>query len=381
VLLPVGTYDVVATRGPLHTLDRFQLEITEGTTKTHAIDLKSVAPEGWLAADLHLHAAPSRDSAVSLTSRVKALACEAIDVAVATDHDAITDYGPTVAALHLDRPYTIAGVEMTTAGTKTWGHFNAFPLSVPRGAVEDGLPPYFNVKPQAMFVAARDLGAKVIQVNHPRLSPIGFFDIAGHDNARSALLEGRDFDAIEVLNGFELEDIDKMRTVAFDVVSLAVVARAHRFAVTGNSDSHALMYQECGYPRTWIHTSSPAEAMETIVKGETLASSGPLVELTVDGSPTGSLLKRGKTASARVRAWAASWVPMETIDIYRDREIATSFKVSKTNDGLRFEGQATIEVKYAQTIFAFAHASQPIPFVLPNPRALSVAVTTPVYIE
>ena len=53
---------------------------------------------GWVAGDFHIHAAPSTDSGLPIDKRVFSCAAEGLEVAVATDHNYVTDYAPVIAS-------------------------------------------------------------------------------------------------------------------------------------------------------------------------------------------------------------------------------------------------------------------------------------------
>jgi len=81
-----------------------------------------VETPGWIAGDLHLHAEPSYDSNVSLPDRIASLVAEGVEFAVATDHNHVTDYRPTIIATGARRMIASApGVEITTWDPQ-WGH-------------------------------------------------------------------------------------------------------------------------------------------------------------------------------------------------------------------------------------------------------------------
>jgi hypothetical protein len=113
-----------------------------------------------------------------------------------------------------------------------------------------------------MFESARQLGARVVQVNHARMDPgIGYFDQA-HLDVKTGHSSGEfssNFDAFEAFNGMWIETREKIREGPRDLVALA--RRGKRVAVVGDSDSHKLLYEEAGYPRTFVHV--PAEPADT----------------------------------------------------------------------------------------------------------------------
>src|SRR5205823_2544913 len=136
----------------------------------------------------------------------RSLAASGVEDAVATDHNKITDSGPTVRALHLEKfMASVIGDEITTK-EPALGRYNAFPLRA------DVAPILFEkAAPAAICDAARAAGnpglGPIVQVNHPRRGGIGYFELLRLDGtdverwrARSHLAALK-FDALEVFNG------------------------------------------------------------------------------------------------------------------------------------------------------------------------------------
>ncbi|HXN33666.1 MAG TPA: hypothetical protein VN894_17475, partial [Polyangiaceae bacterium] len=212
--IPPGRYHIMVTRGFEYTMRESDIVVSEGKTTTVEAQIeRAVDTRGWIAADLHVHAVPSPDAPTLLSDRVRALAAAGVEVAVATDHNAVTDYGPAIRELGLDRwVASIAGDEVTTRGVP-FGHFNVFPLAT-------GSEPlaFDHVVPSMIVAAARAAPpaeqAKVVQLNHPRMGSIGYFELARFDprdvagwRQRSPLIDPG-FDAIEVFNGDDYTSLD-----------------------------------------------------------------------------------------------------------------------------------------------------------------------------
>jgi hypothetical protein len=397
VSLPVGRYKVTATHGFTYTLST--REVTVGPEAVTVSDELHPAfdTSAYTSGDFHLHSAPSPDSSVSLEARVLSLLAEGVDFAVATDHNRITDFAPAARALNAsDTIATMVGNEITTGG-RLWGHFNAFPLLVPPGAQEDGVSVYFQQTPASVFAAARDAGASVIQVNHGRMPPsIGYFDLTQLDSrtGRAQQVFANDFNAVEAFNGIWLETPAKVREGLRDVVGL--VRRGLRPALTGNSDSHTLLFEEAGYPRTFVRTP-PApintrgeRVVQALLAGQTTVSSGPLVELTVQGQGPGAVVRPAQpvapggrgTVNVHVRVLAASWVAVEHVEIWRDDQVVQRIDVpGPAVDGLRFERDIELSLVGDATITAWADADTPLPEVLPYPHARAIGFAGLVYVD
>ena len=333
--VPVGTYDVWVSHGPEWDTARERVTIRSGaetevkTRLRHVIDTP-----GWISADLHVHSAASLDSRVPLRDRVFQFVADGVDLIVATDHNVIADYAPVIAELGVgDLLASATGDEITT---KQWGHFGAFPLpaddaEIGRGAIETG-------KRTAAQIFA-DVRAKapnaLINVHHPRLlrGKMGYFvlselDVAtGHTNTPGFSF---DFDALEVLNGYQDSDRETVGKVMGDWIAL--LDGGKRVSCTGNSDSHHLTFNLGGYPRNYVAVGDvpvaridPAAVAAAVKAGHSFFTTGPMIEATIDGKTFGELVSvarrpvaaRGATATVdlHVTVRAANWISVNKLTV------------------------------------------------------------------
>jgi hypothetical protein len=390
VHLPAGVYEVVATHGPAYSLFKKTLDVpAEGAVKISGELARVVDVPGWITADFHLHAAPSPDSSVSLAARVATLLAEGVDFAVATDHNRVTDYllAPGAGDLVAGRLVTLPGVEITSGGTGLLGHFNAFPMKVPEGAPEDGVPVYYEATAEEMFTGARALGAKIIQVNHARMAPsIGYFDLARLEPAtgKAAPSFSEGFDALEAHNGLWIANYKKAREGAVDLVALA--RRGMKVAATGNSDSHRLLYEEAGWPRTWVRAMrDEASVIAALRTRETVVSAGPMIELATDGQPIGAVVRPhvpGKV-TLKIKVSAPAWIATDKVEIWRNDAVARTIPIpGPAKDGVRLEQEIALDLsRKDQTILVWVESATPIPDVLAVPNGLPIAFTGLTYID
>jgi len=102
----------------------------------------------------------------------------------------------------------------------------------------------------------------VIQINHPRAGRNGYFDLLGFDPAKGeGSAPGYDarFDALEVWNG---RNVDARGKVLADF--FALLRTHHPVTATADTDTHGIVGQEAGYPRTWVrvHDDGPRSAWD-----------------------------------------------------------------------------------------------------------------------
>src|SRR5262249_18520803 len=153
--------------------------------------------------------------------RVRSLAAMSVEVAVATDHNAVTDYAPAIRALDAGRwVASVVGDEVTTREVEL-GHFNVFPLAAGRAPI-----PFASPTPRDICAAARAAeprsADKVVQVNHPRMGRIGYFDLLRLDPGDVAgwqtgtPLFDASFDALEIFNKNDYADLKQIDTCLRD---------------------------------------------------------------------------------------------------------------------------------------------------------------------
>jgi hypothetical protein len=388
--LPPGRYHVTVTRGFEYTTHEADVTVVAGETVSVEAQLERVVDtRGWIAADLHVHALPSPDAPSPLLDRVRALAAAGVEVAVATDHNAVTDYRPAIHERGLEPWLTsIIGDEVTTRGVPL-GHFNVFPLALGSDPI-----PFEYVTPPALMAAARAAPPpgppKVVQLNHPRMGSIGYFELLHFDprdvagwRAGSPLVESG-FDAIEVFNGDDYATTSAVERVMRDWYAL--LNAGVRMTATGNSDSHKLTYHECGVPRNLVEVGDDdparfdeARFVAAVRSGHVVVSSGPVAWLEVAGHGVGESASAG-AQEIHVTVDAPPWVDVSSVQVVRRGEILRSFAGGFARGVRRLDVRFIATLGPGDWVVAVARGDRPLTF-LPRPGAKPLAFTNPVWIE
>lgn len=298
---------------PVHVPTYGVLTLTPGT-------LTRVLPTpGFVAADFHIHASPSPDSAVSTGFRALAAAGEGLDVLHSSDHDFLFDYAPVVADL-VARGLVPDGTLATIVGDEITpnhlGHIHAFPLRADPdkpagGALDWSASPDDRIDPspdltmtvQEILDHARTMadGAElVLQMNHVSDVPTSLTSLTGmvtspayrerdgvelfaffsdpmmtrlpYDGAaelpvpwRTSPQAGVSFTALEVSIGPELHGNELLETGLpqwFNLLNAGLLVTA-----TANSDSHT-DHRPIGLPRNFILSDvDPADGLGTAFAG------------------------------------------------------------------------------------------------------------------
>nr|MCS5638696.1 CehA/McbA family metallohydrolase [Myxococcota bacterium] len=408
--LQPGRYRVLASRGPTWSVSTWEFELAAGQVLPLEIapPRRLLAQPGWLAADLHVHGAPSDDSGLPLRQRIADFVAMGADVVVSTEHDNVVDYAPTIEAMGLsDQIVSVVGVEVTSTyrgpnTPHTAGHANVFPLRVQPKAYRGGAPRSQNLRLGQIAENIRSLpDSPILQLNHPREggfdSGLGSFfshlSVAGspHDPtqpldapANRTLLERStakglrdlDFDAVELLNGKSMESYRRVRADWF-----AFLLQGEIRTGTANSDSHnarqtvALPVNYVAYPnaaradRDW----DPGLFIDSIRKGQLYGSTGPLLRVRLGQQEIGGRFE-GQRGQLQIQVRAAPWVPVDEVRVFVNGALHTRLPLPP--DGsvripLQFDADAfvTVEVEgrpgkdsiYAQVAPGYT------PFAFTNP--------------
>jgi hypothetical protein len=350
VVVPPGRYRVLATRGPEFSVTEANFVVGAGETVTLDIEppRREFETPGWISSDFHVHASPSLDTGLPLRTRVASYIAEGAEVLISSDHDMVTDYGPLIAELGLEEELVgMVGVEVTSEvktqlAPHTIGHANAFPVPLQPTAYRRGAVPNEGRRWREIIADLRGLaGERVIQLNHPRhpggvMHPRDLFTHLAYvgkpfdptrplsEPPNHVLIERDpetglrdiDFDAMELLNGEQMDAYSEVRDDWFSLLRQGVV-----LAGTANSDSHTLQ-SPVAAPRNYVRVSLDSlraldadEFVRSIRAQHTFGTTGPLVDVELGGAGPGDRFS-GSRGTIRIRVRAARWVPVSEARVF-----------------------------------------------------------------
>jgi hypothetical protein len=381
-----GSYELLVTRGPEYEITRTSVELRAGAfTAAQVVLTRAYTSPGWVAADLHLHALPSTDSSVPLDERVASCAAEGLEVAIATDHNAVTDYGPVIASSGLD-PWLlgITGMELTTP---EMGHFNGYPLRLDPGSTRGGELQWTGQPPQRLFDQLRgmaiDPAKAIVQVNHPRQAVLGYFAeffideqtaqpytptgilgvFAPYGDEFDARNFSLDFDALELVCGKASEEVRTFRApdplppgpfpdpqpVPGEVVLgsdgrpqfpgvvetwFTMLDRGLRATGVGTSDSHRLIGDEPGYARTLVYVGAGKDVLggftrddviDAIREHRAITTYAPFLDMTIgDGRIGDTVVARGGSVDVAIRVRSPSWARVDRLVVHVNSQVVAS---------------------------------------------------------
>ena len=421
VFLPTGDYQVYAARGPEYEVTQTTLSVRDAAAQTLTIapPKRALVTKRHMAADLHVHSAPSLDNAFAPMKRVRTFVAEHGEIMVAAEHDTVFDFNPIIRAMGLaDKMIAITGTEVTSTqqterAPNSIGHMNFFPLTPKPHHHKRGLPNHENRRTRDvlhdMHVHFDD---PVAQLNHPRDSFLlsgetlpddfreliddeQFFDhmgVAAHPyNPHKPLGEAPnnsliaphpvtgvrdiDFDVMEIMNGTQSYRPDRVDATRQDWLSL--VAQGETLAAAANSDSHN-KWQIVAMPRNMVRVERDALAdfsmkrfVDAVRGGAFYGTTGPFIELTLGQAEIGDT-HQGAEAVLSGRIYSADWARADRLRVQVNGQTMDERPLPK--DGrfalpMRFEKDGFVTIEAIGDAGATYQAIYPgfFPYAYSNP--------------
>ena len=394
--LPTGHYDVWVSRGPEWTAQVFHdlvvgpKDVHIDTTLKHVVDTR-----GFLSGDFHVHASSSPDSQVPMQDRIYEFCSDGVELIVSTDHNIVADYAPIITQLGAGRYISsLAGDEMTTGG---WGHFGAFPLERDLERAGQGAVLVHGRTAADFFADVRRVAPlAIIDVHHPRIDDeIGYFNLthfdAGADRSQRPGFSF-DFDALEVLNGYqdaERKHVDKVIDDWF-----ALLDHGRLVTATGNSDTHHLDHNIGGYPRNYIAVAdddpqhlTPEQVAGDVRGHHSFFTTAPFVRVTVGNASYGDLVRVGegqKRVKAHIEVQAAPWVTVSRVTVYLGGREFKRIAVPASTDVVRLVGDIDVPLTRDDYLVVRVDGDKPLAPIVGDLIRFDVrpmALTNPIFFD
>jgi hypothetical protein len=398
VRLPAGAYLAVCSRGPEYTRETRIVEVLGGPNPglDFTID-KAVDTRGLVSLDSHMHTRNS-DGAMGIPERLRSVVAEGIEVAVAADHNFVTDYGPDLRALGLsDHLAVISGNEVTARTGSI--HYNTFPDAVRPGEPGRGAISVRDETPGTLFELSREKNpGTLIHVNHPRWPGLDYFASYKLDPELGAAAEAPfdlSFEVMEALNGVVLNEANRQSIEDW----FHLLNRGYPIRIVGTSDAHTIDGGEPGYARTYVLYKGlkgngldvPA-LIKALKEGRSFVSAGPVVSVRANGRATfGDLVsaKKGRV-DLDITVSGAPWMDVSEVRVVvngvRREPIAAEAKpgaVVKFRDRVRLtlERDAWIAVEVIGRASLYPLVQQRSDDGKAENAALPYVLTNPIYVD
>jgi len=164
---------------------------------------------------------------------------------------------------------------------------------------------------------------------------------------------------------------------------MSLLAAGQRYVATGSSDSHRVLYQWAGYPRTYVHAAGGvSEVLAALRRGRAFVTSGPMLLLTAGEAEPGDTVPVRANAAVRlrVRVRAAPWLQVREVELYRDGVRAATLTVPPSEAVERLDAEVTLALSPGSFVVAVARGPQGgLDAVLPYAAGVPFAFTNPIW--
>ncbi len=342
VPLPPGTYSVSASGSPRHER-AVETGVTASETGGDSITImleRALTPDGWLAMDSHLHAAPSTDGDLPMEERIVACAAAGVELPVTTDHDRMVPYGPLVPALGLDDFLTVIdGVEVSPV---LRGHFNLFPATgAGPSARNGGAPAWWEpfIDTDQLFERIKEGGdeSSMLQINHGREGS-GMMSAGGYQPDTGEPFRpdswSWNFELIEIVNSRGAYNWVEPRDDWYSFLSVG-----QKKVPVGVSDAHGRT-SPCGYGRTDVYLPgvapgdvTPAALSEAVMSGHVIVNGGLSLRVAGAGGELPGDTVTGDSLELTIEVLGPSWAVADTVRVVRNGETVFEEAITGPADG------------------------------------------------
>ena len=239
-----------------------EVDVEPGETSKLNVEIPVLARPaniGWYNADLHHHS-DVLDGFTEAEYVFRSELAAGVDLTFLSDHNSVANNARLHELSSGRGRHFIAGTEMSPS----WAHFNVYPLDDGRTVdIDTG-----QALVQEIFAAARDMGADVIEVNHP-YSEYGYFTSAENGRVPGGYDDG--FDLIEMTTGNNQKTLEHVWRLWND---------GKRAYLAGGSDVHDVWLETSGASRTYAYVEGELSVdafIESIKAGHSFATQGPLI--------------------------------------------------------------------------------------------------------
>lgn len=389
ISLPAGEWRVVTSRGWHYTVDDQVVNLEAGVLASLDLRLTEVIPfDGWSAGEFHQHATSSLDSEVPNRIRILANIGEGVGFMVPSDHDIIFDFQGLAQQMGvLDR---IALPLVGTEVSPLFGHLGAYGLRHLPDAGAGGAPPLpifengrWRSRTTPELVAdSRALGARFIQINHPR-DDTGWFDTVGY----APEIPVETLDDPNWTDDFESMEIFNDRADFCEVLAdwFGLMNQGLRITGVGNSDTHG-EGDSPGYPRNYVRTAARAphevtadEITTAMKEGRSIIGAGAVLDFPLGPLPGDTVAVADGTLRVHVRLRTPPYTSINRILAFHNgRAVLDQVAPGNDADLIDHDAELAIPVDADGHVVILALGNPRMPYIAGGPV---FALANPIWVD
>lgn len=378
--LPAGTYRLRGYRGPEYRVAAQEITVAAGETREVTVTLERwvhMAQEGWYSGELHIHANYGYGPWFN-TPRTMLQQCSGEDLNVCNFMVANSD-----ADVVYDRPYFRGGPDPLSTPecilywnqefrSTVWGHMTLVNL---RQVVE----PVFTGFAGTTNPWDTPSNADIADRTHWQQGLVNYTHVSQGEDWSKTPYAAKAIPIDAALGKVDTLDINNSWAASVPLW-YRLLQCGFRLPATAGTDVflNRIGSNLPGGDRVYVHLNGPLRYEGWIAglkAGRSFVTSGPLLDLTVNGSEPGSVLQLGEKPRVRVKARARSAFPLAKAELVHNGRVVATARLA--DDGL----SATLDQETALDRGGWVAFRASGPGTPDTPAGSLNAHTNPVYIE
>jgi len=386
--VPAGRVEIEVLKGPARTPQHRTLEVEAGRTLELAVSLPARpwtdgAERHWASADVHVHmnyGGHYRNTPAHLLTQAQAEDLDIVENLIVNKEQRVPDIafsGMGVDAVSTAQNLIVHGQEFHTS---YWGHLGLLALN------SHVLIPGYAGYPNTAAASLSPTNADIADLAHAQGALVGY--VHPFEEEPQPLTKPAHTDADELPVDVALGKVDYLEIVAFSDhqatagVWYRLLNLGFRIPAAGGTDAmadYATLRGPVGLNRVYASVPngplSSAAWLESLRRGRSFATNGPLLEFALNDAPLGSEVKLAQPARMSFSARLLSPVPLDHAQVVCNGRVVAELALGPAHTVLERHGEVSMPASGWCLLRAFtARARYP---VLDN---FVYATTSPVYV-
>ncbi len=346
ITVPAGRTDVEAMKGLDYKIEKQSVLIAAAGHATLTIRLKPLSAldrgHQWASADLHVHmnyGGTYRSTPTDLVAQEEAENLSLIENLIVNKEQRIPDIAYFRAGLDpASKPDRLL-LHSQEFHTNFWGHIAL--LNLTKNLLLPGYAAYTDTAAASPYPS----NAAVADLAHAQNALVGYvhpFDLAIEPMNDPTLVHGQQTDeALELPVDVALDKVDYIEAMGFSDHKLTadvwyrLLNCGFKLPTGAGSDTmanYASLHGPVGLVRVYARVPqgriNAASWLDSLKRGHTFATNGPLLGLTLDGKQPGDELQLARDArSVKLAAWMRSIVPVDHLELVCNGKVVRELPV------------------------------------------------------
>jgi hypothetical protein len=381
--LPAGMVRVEVTHGPAWKMERREIQVRANTATTLSVPLRPLwVMAGWTSGDLHVHmnyGGHYRATPATLARQARAEGLNLVENLIVNKEDRMPDIG-----YFTGKPDPVSSPDLLIVHdqefhTSWWGHLGVLGLS------DHVLLPGYTAYAGTAVASPFPDNATIADLAHAQGGLAGYVHPFDSDpdptNTTVSLTNELPVDValgkIDYIEAVGFSDHLATSKVWFRLLNCGF--RLPAGAGTDAMTNYASLRGPVGMNRVYVQSPLPIERARwyaALKAGKSVATNGPLLQFTLDGTGIGGVLSLPAPRRLAARIGLRSNVPIDHLQLIRNGEVASEMRLSGART--RIDTTINVAIENSGWLLLRAYSDKAIEPVL---DIYPYGTTSPIYVN